>query len=234
MPPSTRSPLVPLRAIGVELAALILAACCAGCDAPGELLCDRCREHLAPVPRDFTTPGGLNVRAALSYDSVAARCIRRLKGEGETLLARPLGDALAAVLTEALAASTVAASRIAVPVPTSRAAFRRRGYRVPDLLMRRAGVAPQRLLLSARPTADQRGLGARERADNVRGSMRVRARGDGAEVVLVDDVVTTGATFDEAARVLGSAGFRVVAAVALAATPLHRRLIGNPPATRRK
>ena len=229
MPSSTRSRLAPLRSIGAELAALILAACCAGCDAPGELLCDRCRGQLSPAPSDFTTPGGLRVRAALSYDAVAARCIRRLKGEGETLLARPLGDALAAVLTEALAAST-----IAVPVPTSRAAFRRRGYRVPDLLMRRAGVAPQRLLLSARPTADQRGLGARQRADNVRGSMRVRARGDGLKVALVDDVVTTGATFDEAARVLESAGFRVVAAVALAATPLHRRIIGNPPATRRK
>lgn len=226
---STRSPSAQLRAIGTELAALILAACCAGCDTPGELLCERCRAQLSPTPSDFTTPGGLRVRAALTYDAVAARCIRRLKGEGETLLARPLGDALAGVLRAALTPEA-----IAVPVPTSRSAFRRRGYRVPDLLMRRAGVAPRRLLLPARPTADQRGLGAQERADNVRGSMRVRARGDGAEVVLVDDVVTTGATFDEAARVLGSAGFRVVAAVALAATPLHRRLIGNAPETRRK
>ncbi|MEV4774341.1 ComF family protein [Microbacterium sp. LWH12-1.2] len=229
MPSSVPSPLVPLRAIGAELAALLLAACCAGCDAPGELLCDSCRAQLSPDPREFTTPEGRWVRAALGYDGVAARCIRRLKGDGETLLARPLGDALAGVLTEALADGAVA-----VPIPTGRAAFRRRGYRVPDLLIRRAGAEPHRLLFAARATVDQRGLGVQERAENVRGSMRVRTRGDGTDVVLVDDVVTTGATFDEASRVLGSAGFRVVAAVALAATPLHRRIIENAPGTRRK
>ena len=49
--------------------------------------------------------------------------------------------------------------------------------------------------------------------------MRVRRAGEGTEVVIVDDVVTTGATFDEATRALTAAGFHVSAAVALAATP---------------
>ncbi len=162
------------------------------------------------------TPAGLPVRSALAFDGVAARCIRRLKGEGDTLVARPLGAALASVLTPLVTAATWV-----VPVPTSRSAFRRRGYRVPDLLVRRARADPHAVLATVGARPDQRGLGARARQANVRGTMRARRRGGGAQAVVVDDVVTTGATLDEAARTLTAAGFRVVAAVALAATPLH-------------
>lgn len=201
---------------GRELLALLLAAECPGCDRPGALLCEDCAGELAPRPVTRRTPGGVPVRAALRFDGVAARCIRRVKEDGQTMLARPLGDALGAVLPEP--------AGCLVPVPTSRAAFRRRGYSVPELLLRRAGAVPSRLLLPGRATGDQRALGAVERALNVRGSMRVgRARsavrsGEPA-VVIVDDVVTTGATIDEAARVLAGAGLHVEGAIALAATP---------------
>lgn len=202
-----------LLGVGAEIAAFLLAASCAGCDEPGTLLCPRCREALAPTPQIAVTPRGMQVTAALRFEGVAARCIRRLKGEGETLLARPLGAALATVL-----APSVGAATWVVPVPTTRSAFRRRGYRVPDLLIRRAQSEPQRLLSLASRTVDQRDLGVRAREANVRGALRARRR-EGAEAVIVDDVVTTGATLDEASRALRSAGFRVVAAVALAATP---------------
>lgn len=202
--------------IGAEIAAFLLAATCAGCGEPGALLCAECREALAPRPQDVLTPQGLRVRAALPFAGVAARCIRRLKDEGETLLARPLGTALAEVLGPEVTATTWV-----VPIPTTRRAFRRRGYRVPDLLVRRAHADPRRVLSVVAEAVDQRGLGAHERAVNVRGTLRARWGGAGAEAVIVDDVVTTGATFDEAARALEVAGFRVVAAVALAATP-HR------------
>lgn len=219
--------LPPWQNLLAEIGAFLLAATCAGCDVPGALLCDRCRARLQADPVDVRTPRGLPVRAALPFEGVAARCIRRLKGDGDTLLARPLGATLAHVLTPALGDGIHA-----VPIPTTRAAFRRRGYRVPDLLIARAGAEPWGLLRPHGRHVDQRGLSVQERAQNVHGSLRVRHDGRGAMVVIVDDVVTTGATFDEAARALTAAGFEVVSAVALAATPRHSDRKGNPLTTR--
>lgn len=219
----------PWQALVSEIGAFLLAATCAGCDRPGVFLCDECRLEIAAEPLVLRTQGGLVVRASLTFDGVAARCIRRLKGEGDTLIAGPLGAALGAVLLPVLGDDIHA-----VPIPTSRAAYRRRGYRVPDLLISRAGADPWRLLRHRGAHADQRGLGVQARAQNVRGSLQVRRAGHGAKVVLVDDVVTTGATLDEGARVLTEAGFEVVGAIALAATTRHSNRNADPSGTRRK
>ncbi|CAH0134925.1 MULTISPECIES: phosphoribosyltransferase family protein [unclassified Microbacterium] len=206
-------------ALADEIAAFVLAGCCAGCDAPGTLLCDECRAALTAEPVHTSTPDGMPVISALAFDGIVARCIRRVKEDGETLLARPLGAALADAAAGLLA---VHPNALLVPVPTSAASFRRRGYRVPDLLLRRAGLAPARLLRPTRRTRDQRDLDVEERRRNVTGSMRARHARDAGDVVVVDDVVTTGSTLDEAARALTAAGFRVCGAVTLAATPRRR------------
>jgi len=213
-----------LSTIADEILAFLVSANCPGCDRIGTLLCGDCRDLLTAAPLARTTPDGLAVRAALSYQGVPARCIRRLKEEGATMLARPLGRTMRTVILDAWEEGAVL-----VPVPTSRSAFRRRGYRVPDLLLRRAGCEAERMLRLVRRTGDQRELGKVERAQNVAGSMRVAALAnhwagrspEGTRVVLVDDVVTTGATLDEAARALREAGAAVVGAVALAATPRY-------------
>lgn len=204
------------RRVGRDALALLLATSCPGCDRGGTLLCDGCRMLLRPDQHELRTPQGLLVHAALRYEGVPARAIRRLKEDGATMLAHPLGAALRPLLR------AHARDALVVTVPTGRAAFRRRGYRVPDLLARRAGVVPHRVLMPARRTADQRELGRAARARNVAGSMRARGRERHGEVVIVDDVVTTGATLDEAARALRAAGFTPVCAVALAATPRLR------------
>ncbi|MFJ2542184.1 ComF family protein [Microbacterium sp. NPDC087589] len=223
------------HAIGVEVLALLLAATCAGCDRPETLLCDACRQGIRATPLVRRTPAGLLVRAAMPFESIAARCIRRLKDDGETMLARPLGAAVGEVLAEVIAAQAAIDDPVRlVPIPTSRSAFRRRGYRVPELLIRRAGAAPHRLLVLRGRRTDQRGLDSAGRAENVRGSMRSRRMTGGQAVVLVDDVVTTGATFDEAARTLRDAGVRVVSAVALAATPRLGEQNANASETRSK
>lgn len=224
----------PARAIGSEMLAFLLAATCAGCEQPETLLCEACRESLLPVPFDTRTPAGLRVRAAMPFEAVAARCLRRLKDDGETMLARPLGIALGAVLRTELDPSRDGQAVHLVPVPTTPTSFRRRGYRVPELLIRRAGSTPSRCLAVQGRRSDQRGLDAPQRIDNMRGSMRARSSGDGETAVIVDDVVTTGATLDEAARALRAAGFRVLSAVALAATPRHSEQNANASGTRRK
>ncbi len=188
---------------------LLFPVWCAGCDEPGVALCGDCREALRPVPRVRLLDDGLRVSAALPFEGVPARVIRALKEGGRTALARPLGTALRALLPPDLAV---------VPIPASRAALRRRGYDVTDLLARRAGAHPSRLLVPHHAARDQRTLGRDERRSNVVGAFRAR-RARGHRVILVDDVVTTGATLVEAARVLRDAGAVVAGAVTVASTP---------------
>lgn len=200
----------------------LLPTWCAGCDRPGVDLCDDCSALLVPEPRARLLADGTPLSTALDFDGVPAQVVRALKEDGRTRLARPLGPALRAAIlgagTRAARAGADPDAIVLAPVPPSRAAMRRRGYAVVEVMMRAAGAHPVRLLAPDRPAGDQRLLGRGERARNVVGTMRVRASTD-APVVVVDDVVTTGATLGEAVRVLRAAGVDVVGAVALAATP---------------
>lgn len=209
------------RAAGADALALLLPIACAGCDAPDVALCERCALALAPQPRRqwIEAPGGtVPAWSGLPFDGVTARVVRAIKEDGRTSLVRALAPALAAALTHADAAGAAV-----VPMPTSRAAFRRRGFRVPDLLVRAAGERPARLLRAVRRTGDQRGLDRDARRRNVAGSLAARGA-TGRRVIVVDDVVTTGASLSEAVRALRADGADVVAVVTVAATP--RRLGG--------
>ena len=205
-----------------EVVDFALAAVCAGCGAPGTALCAECEATLAPrvVPvRTGDVPGC----AGLAFDGVAAAALRAIKEDGQTSLIRPLRPALAAAVTALCSGSgRVLPVDVVVPVPTSRAAFRRRGFRLPELLARGIGVPMQRALLPARRVADQRLLGVQARRTNLAGAFVANRDGGGASAVLVDDVITTGSTCGEAARALRAAGFSVVGAVAVAATPRRR------------
>ncbi|MCY7413383.1 MAG: hypothetical protein LH471_10180, partial [Salinibacterium sp.] len=104
-------------------------------------------------------------------------------------------------------------------VPSSGAAYRRRGYDPVQLLLRRAGLAPERVLTVSTPRSQQKKLGTLERFENVTGSMAARTSLSGRRFVIVDDVVTTGATILEAARAVIAAGGTVCGAATLAFTP---------------
>ena len=228
-----------LREACADALALLLPVWCAGCDEPDVALCERCAFALQPDVRRglVEAPGGaVEVWSGLAFEGVAARVLRAIKEDGRTGLAVALAPALAAALDRAGAAGC-----LVVPMPTSRAAYRRRGFRVPELLLRRAGRPGHRLLRHARRTADQRGLDRDARRRNVAHSVvatisgappprGARRRGSGQaepfvapRVVVVDDVVTTGASLAEAVRALRAAGVEVVAAVTLAATPRRHR-----------
>lgn len=198
---------------------LVFPVGCAGCDQPDVTLCGECRRALVPDPHSRTV-GGLEVHSGAAFDGVLARVVRACKEDGRTGLARPLAPLLAAAagrVRTPTPADQAAAGTVVVPVPTSPGAMRRRGYRVAELLARRAGLHPQRLLHTLGRTADQRGLGREARARNVSGSMRA-SHVEGCSVVLVDDVVTTGATLVEAARALREAGAVVLGAATVAST----------------
>ncbi|WP_194409080.1 ComF family protein [Microbacterium cremeum] len=215
----SRALFLAVRAACADALALLLPVACAGCDEPDTALCEACILALEPRPTHWTleVPGGtVALWSALAFEGTPARVVRAIKEDGRTGLAR----ALAPALEVALARAGAHGARL-VPVPTARASYRRRGFRVPDLLIRRAGRRPHRLLTYTRRTGDQRGLDRESRRRNVAGSLRGSPDAAGRRVVVVDDVVTTGATLAEAVRALRAAGADVVAAVTVAATPRH-------------
>ncbi len=212
------APLVPetfWRTALREASSLLFPTWCAGCDEPGHDLCPSCAADLAaaePAHRDLD---GLDVWAATRFEGVAARVVRALKEDGRTALARPLGALLGGPIDRVPDRAGV----VLVPLPASRASLRGRGYAVVELLVRRTGRDWAPLLRVARAADDQRGLGRDERARNTAGTLWATDAAAGASVVIVDDVVTTGATLLEARRALVAAGAHVCAAVTVADTP---------------
>jgi predicted amidophosphoribosyltransferase len=200
------------------LADLILPRRCAGCDAAGEVLCPGCIPGQVPL----ALPGfGVPVRAAGRYERGFRAAVLAYKERGRHDLTR----SLAALLAET-AAELMRPGATLVPVPSARAAARRRGGDHVRRLTRRAaaqlGVAMVPALRLNRIVQDSAGLRAVQRRANLAGAMAAHAPPIGAAAVIVDDIVTTGSTVHEAVRALRVAGWPVLGAVGLAVTPLQR------------
>ncbi len=160
-----------------------------------------------------------------SYDGPVRQLIVAHKERGLSGLSRPLGAALARAV---LAATAHSPPPFLVPVPSSRASVRRRGED-PTLRITRAAaeelnhrgerVRLLRALRHTRRVADQAGLTATARATNLERALSSRYDLKGATVIVVDDVLTTGATLTEATRALQTAGAEVTATAVIAATP---------------
>lgn len=193
----------------LDALAVLLPVECAGCGAADRSVCAACRAALAQPVIHSRTPGGLHVRSALRYEGSARRLILGLKEGGRTDAVRTLRAHLTPLINPAC---------VLVPVPSSRAALRRRGYDPVRLL---AGRPLLRVLTVARDSAAQKLLGVDERARNRAGTLRATRPLAGRQCVILDDVVTTGSTIDEAARALRQAGATVTGAVTLAATPRY-------------
>lgn len=225
---------------------LLLGSTCAVCARPGRVLCPRCRAALPRVPyecRPSPSPPGLaRVTAVGEYAGALKALVNAHKEDRRFALAAPLGELLAAAVLGHPGAGPPAL----VPVPSRGAVVRRRGHdpllRVTQraagrLRGRGADAVVARMLRSARPTQDQAGLGAAERAANLAGSMVCRRRPpgglpDGARIIVVDDVVTTGSTLREAQRALEDAGFPVHGVAVVAATRRTFRPFPEPTAHR--
>ena len=214
----------------VDLLDLVLPRDCAGCGVPGRTLCAPCSRVLQGASpfahRPSPAPAGLPpLTAAAAYDGLVRALLLAHKEHGRVGLAGPLGRALAT------AAAVHGPGVVVVPVPSSRAAVRARGHdharRLASGAARALGLRSAALLVPVRAVADQSGLGAASRADNLAGALRARRGLSGVEVLVVDDVVTTGATLAEAARALTVAGARVRGAAVVAATARRRPAPGR-------
>lgn len=219
---------------------LLLPGRCAGCGAVGGLACPACAAALRAPARPAwpsPAPAGLPPPWTLAaYDGPVRKLILAYKERGLTGLRPLLGGALARPLAAAAGDRPV----LVVPAPSARQAIRQRGDDVVLGLARR-GVTTARLagsrvsLLPAlrlrRPVQDSAGLSATDRAANLAGAFDVRRAAAfeliGADVVLLDDLITTGATLAEAAAVLRRTGARVIGAATLAATA-RRPLVSQP------
>lgn len=223
-----------MRELIVPVTDLLTGARCAGCGGPALSLCRSCGALVRPEPfvvRVSTdagaVPADLRLVASGAHASVLRRVVLAWKEDGVSRLDDVLAHHLAAAVVPQLEPRRAV---LLVPVPTSRRSRRLRGRDlVGDLarsaarLLRTTGVearvAP--VLGYARVTRDQVGLDARQRRSNLEGALVCRAgvpRGT-AQVVVVDDILTTGATALEAVRALTAAGRRPVGVSVVAATP---------------
>jgi len=147
----------------------------------------------------------------------------------------PLRLAVAAALAAPAAGSGGTDDRSVhlVTIPSSRKAWRGRGFHPVELLLARAGLTGTPVLRQVGGTTDQVGLGREARAGNRHGSLLARRPLAGFRCVIVDDILTTGATILEARRAVLEAGGEVLGLATLAET---RRLFpasGHSPGTGR-
>jgi ComF family protein len=232
---SAASAAAAVRPLARSLAELVWPPRCAGCREPtdAEPFCPVCEGALMPISSGCircglpgpgavcgaclaSPPAFAAVRAAGLFGGPLADAVHALKYGDRPAIARPLGAWLAA--------------RVAIPdgaailsVPLGRRRRIERGYDqaalLADELASAAGRAGDRcrgVLVRIRETAPQVGRGRTERSRNVRGAFWATCAVEGREVALVDDVVTTGATADAAARALLDAGAVRVTVLALA------------------
>jgi ComF family protein len=200
-----------LTLAGNALVGACLAPCCACCHRALDLPL-----HGAVCPRCWEDARAADGR----YAGVLREIIHAMKYEGRRSLAQPL----AALLRDRHHATLAGAASV-VPVPLFPSRRLRRGFNQAADLAALLGLPVVHALWRVRPTATQTGLTAAQRRRNVRGAFvlsplvrrRIRARYiTGRIVVLVDDVMTTGATAAACMEVLSAAGAREVRVVTVA------------------
>lgn len=224
--PSSRLPVL-FRGLADAAAAVILAPQCAACRAPlahptRGAVCEACWRAVVP-----TTPLGAaplppfisSATAIGPYDDRLRDVIHALKYDPRSTIARHL----AARMRDAGVDVLIGADAV-VPVPLHRSRERTRGFNQARELARHIGLPMTDVLLRTRKTDTQADLPADRRHANVRGAFALAPRAvvDGLVVVLIDDVMTTGATLNACAASLLDAGAAEVRALTAARAAAKR------------
>lgn len=188
---------------------------CVVCESPANGVCEKCVDSLQPAE----VPPLLAVQSATvlcSYEGVGAELVTAIKYQNRRQALTPLCDALA----ESLPADFDAI----VAVPANAERRRERGFDVPELIAKRLSKRMGIPVMTPLTRVDDGSQQGRDKA--ARQGVEFRAADRVPErILLVDDVITTGATAVACAITLGLAGARATSFVALAATPTPRGVV---------
>lgn len=205
---------------------VILPVECGGCAAPGTRWCAVCQVawDVKTDEPHVVTPRfdpGVPVFALGRYVGARRQALVAVKEHGRRDLAAPLARALALGLHRLTSWGVLAEPFTVVPAPTRRWAARRRGgdpvTRVATAATRAyPGIGVSAMLRTTGRARDSVGLSSDARQRNIAGRVRMTRPAPGGEIVVVDDIVTTGATATEAVRVLTAGGANVIAVLSLA------------------
>lgn len=233
------------HAIADAAAEMLWPTRCVSCDMPGELLCERCRAQMPWISQRWACPtcgtpfgwltctgceGEWEARAticALTFGQTSSQMVACLKDRSELRLAPINAAAIASALEEAAAWPAPdgrprydAESTDALCfVPATHEAVTRRGFDHMALVSRELSTylrIPLADVLMRSSRKDQRTLGRGERESNLAGTVRVIDDVAGMNLLLADDVVTSGASMREAARALLARGAASVTCCSLA------------------
>jgi predicted amidophosphoribosyltransferase len=204
---------------------LVLPLECGGCGAPATRWCPACAQELTVKPDQphLTTPRvypGVPVLSLGRYAGPRRQAIVAVKEHGRADLIIPLATALRAGIDRLLAWGVIDTPLTVVPAPTRRSAARRRGGDPVARIVRAAtegldGVGVVHAVRLRGFARDSVGLSGADRQRNIAGRVKLIKPVKGA-VLVVDDIVTTGATAAETARVLHAAGAHVAGVLAIA------------------
>jgi predicted amidophosphoribosyltransferase len=204
---------------------LVLPLECGGCGAPSTRWCAACARQLAvkadePHLISPRVDPGVPVLSLGSYAGARREAIVAVKEHGRADLIAPLAIALRSGIDRLVAWGVIDTPLTVVPAPTRRSAARRRGGDPVTRMARAAttGLGGVHVIQALRMRAmvrDSVGLSGADRQRNIAGRVKLTKPLVG-EVLVVDDIVTTGATASESVRVLHVAGVHVVGVLALA------------------
>lgn len=199
---------------------LIFPSRCISCKRLGDSICFSCKRFWSPRLFYSTTKRKpeLSIYSSVEYSDVATKIILAAKESHIKGADHLVAEAVSFSLQQWLRNEWI---DTLIPIPSRRSVARTRGRQfieeIATVASQESGHRVAPILIHSRVIRDQSGLGAQERWNNLDGSMVVKGNPRGlGKVLLVDDLVTTGATLSEAARALRHAGIQVIGAVTAA------------------